>query len=317
MMSVAGKIGEPRAKYVHSTERGLYDLPTVLNNVETWVNIPIIIERGGDWLAQYGTEKSKGTKVFSLVGRVKNTGLVEVPMGVTLRTLVYDIGGGIQRDRPFKAIQTGGPSGGCIPSELLDLPVDFESLTDQGSMMGSGGMIVMDSRACMVDVARYFLNFLLEESCGKCVPCREGLLQLKHLYDKIVAGEGTEEDIERIVWLSEDIKIGSLCALGKSAPNPVLSTIKFFRDEYLEHVRDKRCRAGVCKALTKLIVDEELCISCGKCVPVCPTDAITGEPKKPYKLDQGKCIVCGACVEVCPTDAIVVEPAKVTEEVRR
>jgi NADH-quinone oxidoreductase subunit F len=315
MMSVAGKIGEPRAKYVHSTEKGLHDKPTVLNNVETWVNVPIIIEKGGDWFAQYGTERSKGTKAFALVGRVNNTGLVEVPMGVTLRYLIFDIGGGIQKKREFKAVQTGGPSGGCIPASLLDLPVDFEALTDQGSMMGSGGMIVMDDRTCMVDVARYFLNFLLEESCGKCVPCREGLKQLKALYDRIVAGNGTMEDLELIEWLAEDVRVGSLCALGKSAPNPVLSTIRFFRDEYEEHIRDKRCRAGVCKALTKLFIDET-CIGCGKCIKVCPTDAITGELKKVHLLDKEKCIVCGSCVEICPVDAINVEPLKVAGEVK-
>ncbi|MFH1675963.1 MAG: NADH-ubiquinone oxidoreductase-F iron-sulfur binding region domain-containing protein, partial [bacterium] len=316
MMSVAGKVGEPRAKYVHSTAKGLNDLPTVLNNVETWVNVPIIIDKGGEWFAKYGTEKSKGTKAFALVGRVNNTGLVEVPMGVTLRELIFNIGGGIQKDRDFKAVQTGGPSGGCIPADLLDLPVDFDELTDQGSMMGSGGMIVMDERTCMPDVARYFLNFLLEESCGKCVPCREGLKQLKLLYDKIVTGNGTLEDLEKIEWLSEDVKIGSLCALGKSAPNPVLSTIRFFKDEYIEHIVDKRCRAGVCKALTKLVIEEE-CIGCGKCIKVCPTDAITGELKKLHNLDQAKCIVCGSCVEICPVDCIGVEPAKVAMEVKK
>ena len=314
MMSVAGKVGEPRAKYIHSTERGLYDLPTVLNNVETWVNVPVIIENGGERFAQCGTEKSKGTKVFALIGRVNNTGLVEVPMGVTLRDLIFNIGGGIQRNREFKAVQTGGPSGGCIPKELLDLPVDFDRLTEQGSMMGSGGMIVMDERTCMVDVARYFLNFLMEESCGKCVPCREGLRQLKGLYDRIVEGYGTMEDLKRIEWLAEDVRIASLCALGKSAPNPVLSTIRFFRDEYEEHINLKRCRAGVCKALTKLVIKDN-CIACGKCIKVCATDAITGEKKKVHVLDQGKCIVCGSCVEICPVDAVQVEPASKAVEV--
>ena len=315
MISVAGKVGEPRAKYIHSTERGLYDKPTVLNNVETFVNVPIIIEKGGDWFAEYGTEKSKGTKAFALVGRVINTGLVEVPMGVTLRYLIFDIGGGIQKKREFKAVQTGGPSGGCIPASLLDLPVDFEQLTEQGSMMGSGGMIVMDDRTCMVDVAKYFLEFLLEESCGKCVPCREGLRQLTALYEKLVSGTGTMQDLESIEWLAEDVAIGSLCALGKSAPNPVMSTINFFRDEYEEHILQKHCRAGICKALTKLVIEDDPCIGCGKCIPVCPTDAITGELKKTHILDQEKCTVCGSCVEICPTDAIQVEPAKVAGEV--
>jgi NADH-quinone oxidoreductase subunit F len=314
MKSVAGKVGEPRAKYVHSTEKGFMDLPTVLNNVETFVNIPIIIEKGGDWFAKLGTEKSKGTKAFALVGRVNNTGLVEVPMGVTLRELIFGIGGGIQKGREFKGVQTGGPSGGCIPKELLDIPVDFDKLTEYGSMMGSGGMIVMDERTCMVDVARYFLNFLMKESCGKCVPCREGLRQLKNLYDKIVEGNGTEDDLENIEWLSEDVKIGSLCALGKSAPNPVLSTIRFFRDEYEEHIRDKRCRAGVCKALTKLVI-EDACIGCGKCIKVCPTEAITGKMKELHVLDKDKCIVCGSCVEICPVDCIQVEPSKAGMEV--
>jgi len=315
MASLAGKVGEPRAKYIHSVERGLYDKPTVLNNVETWVNVPIIVEKGGDWFAQYGTEKSKGTKAFALVGRVNNTGLVEVPMGITLRELIYGIGGGIQRDREFKGVQTGGPSGGCIPKELLDLPVDFERLTEQGSMMGSGGMIVMDERTCMVDIARYFLNFLLEESCGKCLPCREGLLQLKYLYDGIVEGRGVEGDLRKIERLSTDMQESCLCALGTSAPNPVLSTLRFFRDEYEEHIRDKWCRAGVCKALTKLYIDPGKCIACGKCIPICPTNAITGAKKTPHVIDQAKCIICGSCVEICPVDCIFPVPAKKAEEV--
>jgi len=248
---------------------------------------------------------------------VNNTGLVEVPMGISLRELIYGIGGGMQRDREFKAVQTGGPSGGCIPAELLDLPVDFESLTEKGSMMGSGGMIVIDSRTCMVDIARYFLNFLLEESCGKCMPCREGLLQLKAVYDRLVEGAGVEGDIPKIERLSKTMQDSCLCALGTSAPNPVLSTLNFFRDEYLEHIRDKRCRAGVCKALTKLYIDPQACIACGKCIPGCPTDAITGAKKTPHVIDKPKCIVCGSCVEVCPTDAVRVEPARKPAEVTR
>ncbi|MFQ6008809.1 MAG: NADH-ubiquinone oxidoreductase-F iron-sulfur binding region domain-containing protein, partial [Candidatus Zixiibacteriota bacterium] len=259
MKSVAGEVGEPRAKYVRSVLKGLFDKPTVLNNVESFANVPVIINEGGDRFAAVGTPKSTGTKAFSLVGKVRNTGLIEVPMGTTLREIIYDIGGGILNDRPFKAVQTGGPSGGCLPESKLDLPVDFDSLTEAGSMMGSGGMIVMDDRTCVVDVAKYFLSFLVDESCGKCTPCREGLYQLHRMAVKISEGEATEADLEKMEKLSNMIVIGSLCGLGKSGPNPFLSTIRYFRDEYLVHIRDKRCPAGVCRELIRYEVIAEKC----------------------------------------------------------
>ncbi len=304
MRSLEGKTGEPRAKYVHSTEKGLFDLPTVLNNVETWAGIGAIIERGGDWFASMGTEKSKGTKAFSLVGKVKNTGLIELPMGTTLRNIIFDIGGGILADRPFKAVQTGGPSGGCVPESLLDLPVDYERLTEVGSMMGSGGMIVMDDRTCMVDVARYFLNFLTEESCGKCVPCREGLKQMLSIYDRLVDGHGREGDIELVERLARGMQLGSLCELGKSAPNPVLSTLAYFRDEYEAHIVDRACPAGICRELTAYEIVEDLCDGCHVCFKACPTDAITGTVKELHVIHHDACISCGACFDVCPTGAI-------------
>ncbi|MEE4270805.1 MAG: NADH-quinone oxidoreductase subunit NuoF [Thermoanaerobaculales bacterium] len=303
MRSIAGKTGEPRAKYVHSTAKGLFDLPTVLNNVETWAGIGAIIANGGAWFASMGTEKSKGTKAFSLVGKVKNTGLIELPMGTSLRHIIYDIGGGILKDRPFKAVQTGGPSGGCVPEELLDLPVDYEKLTEAGSMMGSGGMIVMDDRTCMVDVARYFLAFLTEESCGKCVPCREGLKQMLAIYDALVEGRGREGDIEKIETLAACMQLGSLCELGKSAPNPVLSTLKYFRSEYQAHIEAKACPAGICRALTAFEITED-CDGCHACTKVCPTDAISGEKKKLHVIDHDACISCGACLDICPTESI-------------
>jgi len=304
MRSLEGKIGEPRAKYVHSTEKGLFDLPTVLNNVETWAGIGAIIERGGAWFASMGTERSKGTKAFSLVGKVKNTGLIELPMGTTLRTIIFDIGGGILNDRPFKAVQTGGPSGGCVPESLLDLPVDYERLTEAGSMMGSGGMIVMDDRTCMVDVARYFLKFLTEESCGKCVPCREGLQQLLHIYDRLVEGRGRPDDIQLIERLSHGMQLGSLCELGKSAPNPVLSTLRYFRSEYEAHIHHHACPAGICRELTAYEIVPELCDGCHACFKACPVDAITGTIKELHVIHHDACISCGACFDVCPTAAI-------------
>jgi NADH-quinone oxidoreductase subunit F len=308
MLSLAGKVGEPRAKYVHSTEKGLFDLPTVLNNVETWADVGAIAEHGGAWFAGMGTEKSKGTKAFSLVGKVKNTGLIELPMGTTLRHIIYDIGGGVLGDRPFKAVQTGGPSGGCIPENLLDLPVDYEKLTEAGSMMGSGGMIVMDDRTCMVDVARYFLKFLTEESCGKCVPCREGLKQMLLIFDRLVDGKGRKGDLELIERLASGMQLGSLCELGKSAPNPVLSTLKYFRDEYVAHVEDHVCSAGVCRELTAYRILEESCDGCAGCAKACPVDAIAGERHSLHVIDHDVCISCGACLDVCPTDSVVTFP---------
>ena len=306
MKSVAGEVGEPRAKYIHSVIRGLHDQPTVLNNVETWANVPWIITEGPDKFAALGTEKSTGTKAFSLVGKVKNTGLVEVPMGIALREIIFDIGGGIIGDRPFKAVQTGGPSGGCLPESKLDSPVDFDSLTAAGSMMGSGGMIVMDDRTCMVDTARYFLKFLVDESCGKCVPCREGVHQLHELLEAICRGEGRPGDLEIIESLSAVIVKASLCALGKSAPNPVRSTLRYFRDEYEAHINERKCAAGVCRNLFTFEISEEKCVGCGLCLKACPVDCILGEQKKVHKIDGARCTRCGACRNVCKVDAVEV-----------
>jgi NADH:ubiquinone oxidoreductase subunit F (NADH-binding)/NAD-dependent dihydropyrimidine dehydrogenase PreA subunit len=305
--SIEGRSGEPRDKYIHAVEKGLWDKPTALNNVETWANVPLIINRGAEWYRSIGTEGSKGTKIFSLVGKINNTGLVEVPMGMTLREIIYDIGGGIPRERTFKAVQTGGPSGGCIPESMLDLPVDFDALAKAGSMMGSGGMIVMDDRSCMVDVARYFLNFLQEESCGKCVPCREGLLRMGEIFADICEGRGREGDIELLLSMCDAIIDGALCALGSTAPNPVLSTIRYFRDEYEAHIKDKKCPAGVCKALIQYRVIPEQCKKCGACKKVCPADAITGELKELHAINTLKCIKCGACFEACKFDAVSIE----------
>ena len=305
MQSIEGKTGEPRAKYIRSVQRGLWDHPTVLNNVETLANVPYIITHGGAGYACVGTEGSKGTKVFALVGKVKRTGLVEVPMGATLRHLIYDIGGGVQGGRPFKAVQTGGPSGGCIPEGMLDLPVDFDTLKEYGAMMGSGGMIVMDDRSCMVEVARYYVNFLCGESCGKCTPCREGLKQMLAILTDICEGRGTMEDLDLLEALGETMQESSLCALGKSAPNPVLTTLKYFRDEYEAHIKEHRCPAGVCKELTRFKVDPEACRGCSACVRACPTGAASGERKEPHKIDPEKCISCGSCREACKFGAIV------------
>jgi len=305
MKSVAGEVGEPRAKYIRSVIKGLYDKPTVLNNVETFANVPIIIRKGASWYNKIGTPKNSGTKAFSLVGKVRNTGLIEVAMGTTLREIIYDIGGGIIDGRPFKAVQTGGPSGGCLPASKLDLPVDFDSLKEAGSMMGSGGMIVMDDRTCMVDVAKYFLGFLVNESCGKCVPCREGLYQLHALTVKVSEGKAEEADLEKMEKLSEMVIIGSLCGLGKSGPNPLLSTIKYFRDEYMAHIRDKRCPAGVCRALITYKITDA-CTGCMACIAPCPTHAITGKKNERHVLDQKLCTKCGACFAVCRYDAILV-----------
>jgi len=304
--SIEGKMGEPRAKYIHTVERGLWDKPTNLNNVKTWASVPLIIRNGAGWFADIGTESSKGTAVFSLVGKVNNTGLVEVPMGTPLKHIIYDIGGGIIDGKNFKAVQTGGPSGGCIPEELLDLPVDFKRLSEAGSMMGSGGMIVMDEDTCMVDVARYFLDFLQHESCGKCVPCREGIKRMLEIITDITAGEGEEEDLGLLQELAETVKEFSLCGLGKTAPNTVLSTLKHFREEYEAHVLDKQCPAGVCKDLIQYSILEDKCTGCGACLKLCPEQAIRGEPKKPHKIDQDKCIKCGTCRDACPFEAIIV-----------
>lgn len=305
--SLEGSPGEPRAKYTHTVEKGLWDRPTNLNNVETWANIPLIILKGADWYSGIGTEKSKGTKIFSLVGKINNTGLVEVPMGITLRDIVYGIGGGIPKGKRFKAVQTGGPSGGCIPESLLDLSVDFDELTKVGSMMGSGGMIIMDENTCMVDIAMYFLAFLEEEACGKCVPCREGIRRMREVLANITEGKGKEGDIELLERMSEAIIDGSLCALGGSAPNPVLTTLRYFRDEYEAHIKEKRCPAGVCRELIQYLIIDEKCPGCGLCVKACPEGAITlVEKKKPVILDQSKCIKCGTCYEVCKLEAIAV-----------
>ena len=305
MASIEGRVGEPRAKYIRSVQRGLWDHPTVLNNVETLANVPYIIAHGGAHYASVGTEGSKGTKVFALVGKVKRTGLVEVPMGATLRHLIYDIGGGVQGNRPFKAVQTGGPSGGCIPESMLDLPVDFDTLKQYGAMMGSGGMIVMDDRSCMVEVARYYVNFLCGESCGKCTPCREGLKQMLAILTDICEGRGTMEDLDLLEQLGETMQDCSLCALGKSAPNPVLTTLKYFREEYEAHIREHRCPAGVCKNLTSFVIDPAACKGCSACVRACPAGAVSGELKKPHAIDHTKCISCGSCREACRFGAVL------------
>ena len=305
--SLEGKAGEPRAKYTHTVEHGLWDRPTNLNNVETWNNIPIIISRGSKWFSQIGTKTSSGTKVFSLVGKANHIGLAEVPMGTTIREIVYDIGGGIHKGREFKAVQTGGPSGGCIPKSMLDLPVGFDELANAGSMMGSGGMIVMDDTTCMVDIAKYFLDFLAKESCGKCTPCREGIRRMKSILEDICSGNGQEGDIELLKDMSDAIVDSSLCALGGSAPSPVLSTLRYFQEEYEAHIREKKCPAGVCKKLIKFRIVGEQCNGCGKCRKVCPTRAVTGGRREPHKVDQSLCMQCRACYEVCTFNAIIIE----------
>jgi len=313
MASIEGNVGEPRAKHIHTVVSGLWDHPTDLNNVETWANVPVIIDRGADWYCGIGTEGSKGTKIFSLVGKVNNTGLVEVPMGMTLREIVYEIGGGIPEGKKLKAVQTGGPSGGCIPESLMNLPVDFDRLTEVGSMMGSGGMIVMDESTCMVDVAKYFMNFLKDESCGKCTSCREGTKRMHELLTEITEGRGSLDQLdllEELGWVTAE---ASLCALGGTAPNPVLSTLRYFRDEYQEHILNKRCPAKVCRALLNYRILSDVCTMCGRCAKACPAEAITGKAKKkkeagiPFSIDQTKCIRCGMCFESCKFEAVEVK----------
>lgn len=304
MASIEGRTGEPRDKYVFPTEKGLWGKPTVINNVETWANIPIIILHGAEAFASVGTETSKGTKVFSLVGKVVNTGLVEVPMGTTLREIIYEIGGGVLKKRSFKAVQTGGPSGGCIPASLLDLPVDFDSLTEAGSMMGSGGLIVMDDHTCMVEVARYYVNFLAGESCGKCTPCREGIRALLEILTNICNGQGKMEDLELLEDISVTMQEASLCALGRTAPNPVLSTLRYFRDEYIAHIEQRTCPAGVCRELTTFYIESEKCTGCTLCVKHCAVNSIKGEKKQVHVIDEDSCIRCGECYRICTFDAV-------------
>jgi NADP-reducing hydrogenase subunit HndC len=301
MTAIEGRVGEPRPKYIRTAVSGVNDKPSNLNNVETWANVPLIINNGADWFRSIGTEGSKGTKIFSLVGKVNNTGLVEVPMGITLRDIIYKIGGGIPGGKKFKAVQTGGPSGGVIPEQHLDAPVDFDELTKLDSIMGSGGMIVMDEDTCVVDVARYFIDFLCDESCGKCVPCREGLKHMREILDDIVAGRGTEEDIKLLEGLSRVMAKASLCALGQTAPNPVLTTIHYFRDEYQAHVEEKRCPALACKELISFYIDPAKCQACMICARECPVGAISGGKGLIHVIDQEKCTKCGTCFDVCPS----------------
>ena len=305
LASIEGKRGMPKPRPPYPAVKGLWDKPTLINNVETFANIPKILTKGPEWFAAMGTEKSKGTKVFALAGNINNTGLVEVPMGITLREIIYDIGGGIPNKKAFKACQTGGPSGGCLPASYLDTPVDYDNLIAVGSMMGSGGLIVMDESNCMVDVARFFLEFTQEESCGKCVPCREGTKRMLEILEGITKGHGTLEDIELLAELSETIKGASLCGLGQTAPNPVLATLRFFHNEFMAHVVDKKCPAGVCQALLTYSIIPEKCKGCTLCKKVCPVDAITGNLKQVHDIDSVKCIKCGACVPKCPFKAII------------
>jgi NADH:ubiquinone oxidoreductase subunit F (NADH-binding)/Pyruvate/2-oxoacid:ferredoxin oxidoreductase delta subunit/(2Fe-2S) ferredoxin len=306
MSSLEGKPGEPRAKYVHTVDKGLWNRPSNLNNVETWANVPLIIGKGADWYKKIGTEGSSGTKIFSLVGQVKNVGLVEVPMGVSIKDMVDFIGGGVPEARESKAIQIGGPSGGCIPKEQWDLPIDFDSLWDAGAIMGSGGMIVMDNSTCMVDVAKFFLDFLIDESCGKCIPCRLGLKRMREILGEFSSGKGSLTDLDELQSLSEAVKDGSLCALGGSAPNPVLTTLRYFRDEYEAHILEHRCPAAVCKDLITFSINQELCNGCTACAQECPQGAITGTKKEPHQIQAALCIKCGACKEVCKFGAVEV-----------
>ncbi len=307
MASIEGRRGMPRSRPPQSAERGLWGKPTVLNNVETLANVPLIIERGADWFASIGTEKSKGTKTFALTGKVKNTGLVEVPMGITLGELIFDIGGGIIGDKRFKAAQTGGPSGGCVFTPHLDLPLDYESLTAVGSMMGSGGLVVMDETTCMVDVARFFTSFNENESCGKCSTCRLGTRRLREILERICAGQGKMSDLEALETIGNLMKEATLCGLGQTVPNPVLSTIRYFRDEYEAHILERRCPAKVCKALIRYRINPELCTGCTACARACPTGAAHGERKQTHSINPETCIKCGACLDACKFGAVIVE----------
>lgn len=303
MASIESRKGEPRQRPPFPVQRGLWGKPTNINNVETWANVPMIMSKGADWYAQIGTKGSKGTKIFSLVGKINNTGLVEVPMGMTLREIVYDIGGGIPNNKELKAVQTGGPSGGCMPKELLDLPIDFESLTEVGSMMGSGGMIVMDEETCIVDVAKYFMNFLEDESCGKCFTCRKGTQRMHEILEDISNGEGTLDQLHLLEELAEVVRDTTMCGLGQTAANPVLSTLRYFRDEYLDHIENKRCPAGVCKELITYVVNDN-CTGCMVCLRACPEEAITGSKREMHVIDLSKCIKCGICRSLCKFDAV-------------
>ena len=307
MSAIEGIPPEPRQRPPFPTESGLFGKPTIINNVETLATIPTIILRGAEWFSSIGTEKSKGTKVFSLVGKINNTGLVEVPMGITMREIIYDIGDGIPNGKKFKAVQTGGPSGGCIPDELLDIPVDYERLAEVGSIMGSGGMIVMDENTCMVDIARYFIKFTNDESCGKCSTCREGSMAIYTILEKICSGKGEKEDLIFLEELCPVIIDASMCGLGQTLPNPVLTSLRYFKDEYEEHIHDKKCRAGVCKALITFSIDSEKCTGCTVCAKNCPPTAISGERKTPHTIDQEKCIKCSVCRDVCKFEAVEVQ----------
>ena len=307
MASLEGKVGEPRPKDVHTVEEGLWNKPTTLNNVETWANVPLIIQHGARSFSQKGAKHSKGTKIFALTGRVKNTGLVEVAMGTPLRTIIFDIGGGPSDGAPVKAVQTGGPSGGGLPAAMFDLPVDFDSLQEAGSMVGSGGMVVMDEHTCMVDVAKYFLTFLQDESCGKCVPCRIGIDRMLEIVTDITEGRGRPEQLDLLEELGDTVRETALCALGKTAPNPVLSTLRNFRDEYEAHIEEARCPAGVCRALIEYAIDDGACQGCGACLRACPRGAIAGEKNLPHTIDPGTCVRCGICLSECPHDAIVLK----------
>jgi len=307
MASLEGKVGEPRAKDIHTVEQGLWNKPTALNNVETWANVPLIMQHGAAWFAKKGTKGSKGTKIFALTGRVKNTGLVEVEMGTPLREILFDIGGGASDGAEIKAVQTGGPSGGCLPASKFDLPVDFDTLAEAGSMVGSGGMVVMDEHSCMVDVARYFLKFLQDESCGKCAPCRLGIGRMLEIVTDITEGRGRPEQLDLLEELADTVRETALCALGKTAPNPVLSTLKYFRDEYEAHIEEGHCPAGVCRALIAYTIDQGKCTGCGACARACPWNAVQGQPKEPRAIDATVCQRCGICAAECKFDAIFVK----------